>query len=66
MLQFRPKVGGNRALQVSGRFVEPGDGLLVAHDDVECFWTSATDFGGWQGGPAGATAYNEYLDRLGL
>ena len=51
---------------VSGRFVEPSDELIVAPDDVECFWTMTSDFGGWQGAAAGATAYGEYLDRLGL
>lgn len=51
---------------VSGRFVEPADQLIVAPDAVECFWTVSAAFGGWQGTDEGATAYNRYLDHLGL
>lgn len=59
-------VGENPTGCVTGRFVEPNDRMIVAHDAVECFWDAASPFSGWQGAGTAETAYGLYLDHLGL
>lgn len=51
---------------VTGAFVEPADRLIVSPDAVECFWSRAAPFGGWQGGGTGVSAYERYLEYIGL
>ena len=51
---------------VSGRFVDPADGMIVDHESLECFWDPSATFGGWQGAHRGATAYGTHLRELGF